>query len=406
MTASTDLFADQGPEFAPQSDRLEVVAGKVVATMNKPSAVQKRFNTLMARIDAEQSTADALRRAIDTHGPVHRQAMHEFHSESQRLSKRMAVFLDTRIQAPGKPKGLTASQKQQAIRIVVSLCEQLASTQDAEVDALLQRYVQVDEDDENADADEIEQAQAFAESYLGGDFARGREFSSPEEVIRAAMEFEQKKMQAQADKRDAKRAERKAKKGLSAREVAAEQKQLDAQNALRTVYRQLASALHPDREPDAQARTRKTALMSEVNAAYERKDLSTLLRIQLQEEIADASKVAVVSEARLKAMCDLLAEQVKTLEMDNLHLRRGMEFDFGYAPYGRFSEAELLAAMLAQRDDVQEDTAHMRADLESVQDEKELKAWLKEQTRMTKAMLRDSQVFDLDDVLFSMMRRA
>ncbi len=373
--------------------------------MNKPSAVQKRFNTLMARIDAEQSTADALRRAIDTHGPVHRQAMHDLHSECQGLSKRMAVFLDERIQAPSKPKGLTANQKQQAIRLVVSLCEQLAATQDAEVDALLERYVQTDEDDEDADADELEQAQAFAECYLGGDFAQGREFSSPEEMIRAALEFEQKKMQTQAEKRDAKRAERKAQKGLSAREVAAEQKQVDAQNALRTVYRQLASALHPDREPDAQARTRKTTLMSEVNAAYERKDLSTLLRIQLQAEMVDASKAAAVSETRLKAMCDLLAEQVKALEMDNLHLRRGMEFDLGYSAYGRFSEAELLAALLAQRDYVQEDMAQMRADLESVQDDKELKAWLKEQTRMTKAMLRDSQVFDMDDVLFSMMRR-
>jgi hypothetical protein len=28
-----------------------------------------------------------------------------------------------------------------------------------------------------------------------------------------------------------------------------------------------------------------------------------------------------------------------------------------------------------------------------------------EQTRMTKAVLRESQVFDMDDVLFSMMRR-
>ncbi|MBL8364107.1 MAG: hypothetical protein JNN14_02375, partial [Comamonas sp.] len=50
MAETNDLFADQGPAFAPQPDRLEIVAGKVVASMNKPSAAQKRFNTLMARI--------------------------------------------------------------------------------------------------------------------------------------------------------------------------------------------------------------------------------------------------------------------------------------------------------------------------------------------------------------------
>lgn len=37
---------------------------------------------------------------------------------------------------------------------------------------------------------------------------------------------------------------------------------------LRNVFRQLASAVHPDRESDPDERDRKTALMSEANAAY------------------------------------------------------------------------------------------------------------------------------------------
>ncbi len=45
MNDSQDLFSDQGPAFAPVPDRLEVVAGKVVATLNKPNALQKRFNS-------------------------------------------------------------------------------------------------------------------------------------------------------------------------------------------------------------------------------------------------------------------------------------------------------------------------------------------------------------------------
>ncbi|MDZ7939299.1 MAG: hypothetical protein U5M53_13895 [Rhodoferax sp.] len=73
MSNFNDLFADQGPEFAPVPDRLQVVAGKVVATMNKPSAAQKRFNTLMARIDSEQALAATLRSALETHVPPHRQ---------------------------------------------------------------------------------------------------------------------------------------------------------------------------------------------------------------------------------------------------------------------------------------------------------------------------------------------
>ena len=400
MNSTNDLFADQGPEYAPKPDRLEVVAGKVVATMNQPSAVQKRFNTLMARIDAEQTLAAALRHGINTHGAVHRQAVMELNRQNMQVCKRMLVLLDQRIQAQAKPGGLTPKQKQQATYLVLDLCEQLAATQDDEVNTLLARYTP-DEDS----ADLREQAKELAESYLGSDFAQGREFSSPEEVIRAALEFEQKKLRAQAEKREAKRAERKAKKGHSAVETAAEQKQLDAQNALRTVYRQLASALHPDREPDEGARKRKTTLMSEVNAAYERKDLSTLLRIQLQTAEVDASKAGVLSDAKLKAMCDLLAGQVKALEADNQQLRWGMEFEFGYPAYVRFKEAELIATMQEERNYFQEDLVRMRADLEVMQDDKGLKTWLKEQARANKAALRESPTVDMEEILYDMMRR-
>lgn len=401
MTSTDDLFADQGPEFAPLPDRLEVVAGKVVATMNKPSAAQKRFNALMARIDEAQSLAGALRHAIDTHGPAHKQAMDDISSESRRLLKRMLVLLDQRIQAPSKPQGLTPKQKQQAIHLVQGFCEQLDALQDAEVAALMARYGQPD--DEGMDL--REQAKELAESYLGADFVQGREFNSPEEVIRAALEFEQKKREAAAEKREAKRLERKAKNGPKASDVAAEHKQMEATNALRTVYRQLASALHPDRETDEPLRRRKTALMSEVNAAYEHKDLSTLLRIQLQAQEVDASKAGALSDAKLKAMCDLLTEQLKALEIDNIQLRTGMEFEFGYPSFVRFKEADLLATLFEERDHLQDDLAQMRADLELVQDDKGLKNWLKAQTRANKAALRESPVIDMNDVLHAMMRR-
>mgnify|MGYP000986715925 CR=1 FL=1 len=385
MNSPADLFADQGPEFAPQSDRLEVVAGKVVATMNKPSAAQKRFNTLMARIDAEQALAGRLRQALDAHAPRHRHALQEIHTQSQSMCKRMVETLDARIQVPNKPKGLTANQKQQAIRIVLSLCEQLAVLQDPEVQAVWARYAQAEE----GTPELSEQAKLEAQELL------------------AAMEFEQQKHQAQEEQRAAKRAARKAQKDPTVREQGAAQKELDAKNALRTVFRQLASALHPDREPDVQLRVRKTQLMSEVNAAYERRDLNALLRIQLQADMVDASKAALLSDAKLKAMCDLLAEQVKALEMDNRHTRLGMEHEFGYPSYARFDEAQLLAVMQEECACLQNDVAHMQADLQRVQDDKELKAWLKEQTRASKSRLSQEQDFgiDMDDLLHAMMRR-
>jgi hypothetical protein len=406
-----DLFADLGPEFSPKPDRLEVVAGKVVATMNKPSAAQKRFNTLMARIDAQQELATTLRRAMDTHGMAHRQALHALEGQNQTLLKSMVLLLDARIQVPTKPKGLTANQKQQATRMVLSLCEQIAQPHDADIQAVWARYAQAEEDDADLGEQAKQETQELLESFLGEDFAQGRKFDSPEDMLRAALEFERQKRQAaeekRAAKREARRLERKAQKGATVREQAATQKELDAQSALRTVFRQLASALHPDREPDETVRKQKTALMSEVNAAYERKDLSALLRIQLQAEMVDASKAAVLSDARLKAMCDLLTEQVRVLEQDIVQVRHSMQYEFGYPAHQGFSEKEFLAALHQEREDLQDDLAQMQADLQRVQDEKELKTWLKEQVRASKshAAYDDGFGMNMDDVLRALMRR-
>lgn len=410
MTSLADLFAEQGTGFAPQPDRLEVVAGKVVVTTNKPSPAQKRFNTLMARIDAEQALANQMRHALDAHVPLHRQAIRDMQTQSQQQRKTMVLLLDERIVAPSKPNGLTANQKQQATRILLSLCEQLArQAEDAQVQAVLARHTQADEEDDDASEQAKQHVQEILASIVGADFAQGRNFETPQDMLRAALDFEHHKRQAQEEKRQTKRAARKAKKSPAARPPAAEEKELDAQNALRTVFRQLASALHPDREPDQTVRMHKTARMSEVNAAYKCKDLSALLRIQLQTEMVDASRSTMLSDAKLKAMCNLLEKQVKSLEIDNLQMREAMEFEFGYRADPQFHEAQLLAALHDERESLQNDLAHMHENVKRVQDEKELKTWLKEQIRLNKIRFQDygsEMDFDIDDTMMhAMMRR-
>ena len=122
-----DIFADQGPAFpAPVLDRLEIVAGKVVATMNKPSAAQKRFNTLVARIDDEQAQATKMRHAMDTHARCTERRCTNSPSAASSCASRCWCFWTRVSRPPAKPQGLTANQKQQAIRVVLGLCDQLA----------------------------------------------------------------------------------------------------------------------------------------------------------------------------------------------------------------------------------------------------------------------------------------
>lgn len=87
-----------------------------------------------------------------------------------------------------------------------------------------------------------------------------------------------------------------------------------ASTAMRAVYRKLASALHPDRELDPDEHVRKTALMQRVNQAYEAGDLLALLELQLEVEQLDAGALASLARSRLMHYNLVLADQLARLE--------------------------------------------------------------------------------------------
>ena len=88
----------------------------------------------------------------------------------------------------------------------------------------------------------------------------------------------------------------------------------EASQSVREVYRRLASSLHPDREPDAAERQRKTSLMAQVNEAYARRDLLALLAVQLDIEQIDAAHLAGLPDARLQHYIRVLKDQKLALE--------------------------------------------------------------------------------------------
>ena len=156
--------------------------------------------------------------------------------------KNLLLFLDGRLHTAE----LTATHRRSATQIILALSEALEHKHDSQVQAIFNQH-HCEED-----------AQALAEeARAGAEHAKA--------VFEAGLRQYREQQQRLEDKRQAK----KAKKKPAARQLKDAQQKMDANTALRTVYRQLASALHPDREPDEAERLRKTALMSEVNAAYD-----------------------------------------------------------------------------------------------------------------------------------------
>lgn len=195
MPKKSDLSAHPVPESAPAHARLEVVAGVVVANMGKPTAAQKRFNKLMASIEATRAESEELQRAVDAHRPAHVTTMQQLARQMLQLRKEMAQFLDQRLQI----KGLTANQKQQTTRILLSLCDQLSHLDDPELDEILSRYRSAEDvaELEQEEAAAALEAKSMMEDFLGEGFSSDQDFSNPEVVLKAAMD----RLRAQEEER-------------------------------------------------------------------------------------------------------------------------------------------------------------------------------------------------------------
>jgi len=382
---TASLFDDLEPAVL-QAAAARAVALHVLPSATAPvSAAAKAFNLQLTRIDKLKQQMQEL----DALAQAHRQALHEHiapleQRQTQSL-REMVKFLDQRLAG----KGLSALQRKTARQMVCDMARSLAQGGDAEMAAVHDRHSAKD-----LATLEREQAQALREDMeatLGGGFEGFDEAASAEQVLRAGMERMRQAIEDEQKRRSEAAEKRRAKKKPSAAQALAQAQMDDAQTTLRRLYRQLASALHPDREPDAQARLAKTALMSEANAAYGRKDLVGLMHIQHRAALADPQAAAQMSDEKLAALTLWLKRQVADLERDRAARQAALVGEFGL-PWGRgLTRATLLSALVEQKLDMQNALNAMAMDLEQVQQDAGLKRWLREQRD------RQAQSFRVDD---------
>jgi hypothetical protein len=84
--------------------------------------------------------------------------------------------------------------------------------------------------------------------------------------------------------------------------------------SIRELYRKLASALHPDKESDANIRAEKTELMKKLNNAYRDNDIETLMAMQL--ELTQSESVDLVSDDEvLKLTLEHVKSQIAKLKL-------------------------------------------------------------------------------------------
>ncbi|WP_310645385.1 hypothetical protein [Limnohabitans sp.] len=374
-----------------------VAPAQAVATVAiQPAAeltpAQKRFNTLLARVSALSDSIATLEALSTQHRSSHLNAMSALKNQEDAARKNLLLFLDGRLHQAE----LTASHRRSATQIILALCEALEHKKDGQVQAVFNQHHS--EEDAQALAEEAragaEHAKAVFEDLFGKPLHGADDLHTAEAVFEAGLRQYREQQQQLEDKRQAK----KAKKKPAARQLKDAQQKMDANTALRTVYRQLASALHPDREPEEAERLRKTALMSEVNAAYDRKNLSELLKLQLQIAQIDSAALSRIADDKLNAMCLLLKEQVEALEEDEAQAQFEIRHYLGVRELDHISAESLVRALAIQRRDKEHEVDTLERDLRRIQNEAELKRWLKEQAQLAKEAR--AELTDLDRLLY------
>jgi hypothetical protein len=323
---------------------------------------------------------------LDTLAQAHRVAVHQqvhpLRAETRQQLRSMVLLIDQRLAG----KTLATPQRRDAIKILCGMAATLASEGDAEMAALHDRH---------SPTTLAEQALAESQAMRAGmEAAFGASLddlppdASIEQILAAGMaNMREQEERADEDKRA--RAERRqaSKKAKPAPAQTQAQAKLDnAASLLRGLFRQLASALHPDREQDATARERKTALMGEANAAYGRKDLLALLQLQQQAGLSDLLGTGALAEEQLAAMTLLLKQQVANLERERMGRQDALAQEFQLSRRMGVTPRTLQMVLLEQVEELEMALEMMQADATMVQSDAGFKRWLKIQTALMRQL--------------------
>lgn len=236
----------------------------------------------------------------------------------------MVELIDGLLSQPARGRTLGRVQRAKLTQLLLELVTGLLGDDDGDADealvALHDKYSDMSHEDQQRS--ELELTEALLTDILGLDIDSDHGASSADDLLEHAKRKLEERLAAdwgmagsQGRTQDAKRPGADPTKQTAA-EARREQAVKEVSQSLRDVYRKLASALHPDREQDADVRQRKTLLMQRVNRAYDASDLLTLLGLQLEIEQIDVEHLSSVTPQRLAHYNKILREQLRELDTE------------------------------------------------------------------------------------------
>ena len=336
---------------------------------------QKLFNTLVKDVEKSRATLADWQAFLLTH---EQKVASDYLPLLDAFRARQAEMVRVLDAAMGR-KGLTKSEQSVVQKIICSVAEQLIiETDDEAIKEIYNRYSDTDFDAEEAAA--VESMKAAVEAMFNVDLGDADNLNSPEDIIEklhAQMEQEQQQRLHEQEQHSTRRKASRQTAKQRAQEEKLKAEADETRLSLRAVYKKLVSALHPDREPDAIERKRKTDLMQRVNQAYEKNDLLKLLELQLAIEQIDAHAIANLSEERLKHFNKILREQLSELAEEIFAVQMPLREQLNMSPTQPIAMKTIMPRLM-------QDIAHLKSQIRRIENELQMpknpvafKQWIK-----------------------------
>jgi hypothetical protein len=338
------------------------------------SPAQKKFNATIKKIEKQKQLLAVWQETL----PRYQQLVAEKFTPLRQTYGEHQVEMVHLLDGHHGDKRFTRQQKKKIAHLIRELCNELISALEREdLKPFYNKYSETDFDTEDQEVSAL--ASDFMKSML--EFELGIEIddeaidvNSPEKIA-ALMQEKLEERQRQAEERRGRR--RKTAKQL-AKEARLQAEEAKLGKSIQAVYRQLVTALHPDREQDPVERGRKTELMQRVTVAYGKKDLLQLLELQLAVEQIDQSKINTIADDRLQHYNRILQGQLEQLMLEVAEIELMLKQQAGFAPYDTLSPKRLIQLVHEDIERLHEEIARIRQDLVAFQEVNHLKAWLKE----------------------------
>lgn len=324
---------------------------------------QKTFRKLIARIEAVRADLARWKSFLDEHEKQYARKAAPLFARYREKRIAMAYLLDRQMADPLLKKTHRARVTEILLDMLANL---IAEEHDDDLVRLYDTYSDSSFSEEQAEED------AFMESVAADVFGMDMTDAPP-----ASPESTDEPDETPFDEPRSNREKGARPRGKSAKALAQEARLAEieegATKSLRAVFRQLASALHPDRELDPVARARKTALMQEVNRAYDARDLLALLELQLKIEQIDASALSDLARERLVHYNRVLQHQLQRLEEELRDLTDPIALTLGPGARRTLTPAIVVRAFEADLAGVRQHLGALEEDLVRFQDVRELK---------------------------------